>query len=93
MIERSHIFYTLHAPFCGRSYIITRDTAGAGEGIYNLLNLTGFDISAALTRIYVICHSEPFAPLKDRLREESRACNRPKSHAKARCFAALSMTA
>jgi len=62
-------------------------------GLYNnLLNLTGFGVSIVLTRIYVICHSESFAALEDKLREESHARNRPKSYAKARCFAALSMT-
>ncbi len=58
-----------------------------------MFNLTGFGISIVLAGTYVICHS--FASLKDRSErsEESHARNRPQSYVKARCFAALSMTA
>ena len=59
-----------------------------------ILNLTGFYISIALTRVYATCHSERKEPLALSAveGEESHTRNGTKSCYKARCFVSLSMT-
>ena len=59
----------------------------------NILNLTGFYISIALTRAYATCHSERKEPLALSAAEgeESHTRNGTKSCSKARCFASLSV--